>query len=189
MEPKLFHIDRQGDAEIMAGFYEAISRFEPDPTIASLIREQCWKYRKAEGMFGIGAAKYDMTRDEVPGYRWWMSYGAETPELQRFAIRILSQGASSSACERNWSCFDHIHSKKRNKLLSGKLGDLVYVRSNLKLLMNKSTNESSSQQQTLEDIAVPDADEPDFFEEELGSDTDDDATPSEPSALDDFELS
>ena len=118
-----------------------------------------------------------------------MSYGAETPELQRFAIRILSQGASSSACERNWSCFDHIHSKKRNKLLYGKLGDLVYVCRNLKLLMNKSTNESSSQQQTLEDIAVPDADEPDFFEEELGSDTDDDATPSEPSALDDFKLS
>ena len=55
--------------------------------------------------------------------------------------------------------------------------------------MNKSTNESSSQQQTLEDIAVPDADEPDFFDEELSSDTDDDATPFEPSALDDLELS
>ena len=54
--------------------------------------------------------------------------------------------------------------------------------------MNKSTNESSSQQQTLEDTRVPDTDEPDFFEEELGSDTDDDATPSEPSALDDLDL-
>lgn len=96
-------------------------------------------------MFGIAATKYDMTQDEVPGYRWWMSYGVETPELQRFAIRILSQAASSLACEINWSFFDHIHSKKRNKLLSRKLGDLVYVCSNLKLLMKKSTNQYLTQ--------------------------------------------
>ncbi|GLJ10007.1 hypothetical protein SUGI_0120010 [Cryptomeria japonica] len=119
-----------------------------------------------------------------------MSYGAQTPEFQRFAIRILSQGASSLARERNWSCFDHIHSKKRNKLLSGKLGDLVYVRSNLKLLMNKSASDStsSSQQHIPQDIEVPVADELDFLDEELDSDTDDDATPSEPSTLDDLEL-
>ncbi|XP_059073475.1 uncharacterized protein LOC131045108 [Cryptomeria japonica] len=97
LEPKLFHIDRQADPEIMPGFYEAISRFEQDRTIAGLIRDQSWKYKRAEGLFGIEAARDDMTRDEVPSYRWWMSYGAQNPELQRFAIRILSQGASSSA--------------------------------------------------------------------------------------------
>ncbi|XP_059068341.1 uncharacterized protein LOC131059865 [Cryptomeria japonica] len=97
LEPKLFHIDRQANPEIMPGFYEAISRFEQDRTIAGLIRDQSWKYRRAEGLFGIEAARDDMTRDEVPGYRWWMSYGAQNPELQCFAIRILSQGANSSA--------------------------------------------------------------------------------------------
>ncbi|GLJ45608.1 hypothetical protein SUGI_0960040 [Cryptomeria japonica] len=189
LEPKLFHIDRQANFEIMAGFHEAISKFELDPTIACLIRDQSWLYKRAEGLFGVAGAKYDMKRDAVPSYRWWMSYGAQTPELQRFAIRILSQGASSSACERNWSCFDHIHSKKRNKLLSGKLGDLVYVCSNLKLFMNKSASDSTSSQQRIpQDIEVPVADEPDFLDEELDSDTDDDATPSEPSALDDLEL-
>lgn len=54
--------------------------------------------------------------------------------------------------------------------------------------MNKSANESSSQKRTVEDIAVSDVDELDFFDEELGSDNDDDATPSEPSVLDDLEL-
>ncbi|GLJ05871.1 hypothetical protein SUGI_0026960 [Cryptomeria japonica] len=119
-----------------------------------------------------------------------MSYEEQTPELQRFAIRILSQGAISSACERNWSCFDHIHSKKRNKLLSEKLGDLVYVRNNLKLFMNKSASDSiaSSQQSIPQDIEVTVADEPDFLDEELDSDTNDDATPSEQSALDDLEF-
>ena len=79
---------------------------------------------------------------------------------------------------------------ERNKLF-GKLGDLVYVHSNLKLLKNKAANESSSSQQwTLEDIAVPDANEPDFFDEELSSssDTNDDAKPPKPSALDELEL-
>jgi hypothetical protein len=57
----------------------------------------------------------------------------KAPELQNFAIRVLSQGSSASACERNWSSFNHIHSKKRNRLLSGKLEDLVYVHSNLQL--------------------------------------------------------
>lgn len=36
---------------------------------------------------------------------WWDSYGDECPELQRFAIRVLSLTCSSSGCERNWSAF------------------------------------------------------------------------------------
>ncbi|GLJ06469.1 hypothetical protein SUGI_0039910 [Cryptomeria japonica] len=64
LEPKLFYIDRQADPEIMLGFYEAISRFEQDRTIAGLIRDQSWKYKRAEGLFGIEAARDDMTRDE-----------------------------------------------------------------------------------------------------------------------------
>ncbi|GLJ25199.1 hypothetical protein SUGI_0482080 [Cryptomeria japonica] len=167
LEPKLFHIDRQDDFEIMVGVHEAISKFELYPAIACLIRDQSWLYKRVEGLFGLAGAKYDMKRDAVPSYRWWMSYGAQTTELQRFSIRIPSQGENSSACERNWSCFDHIHSKKRNKLLSGKLGDLVYVRSNLKLFMYKSTSDStsSSQQSIPQDIEVSVADEPDFLDE------------------------
>ncbi|GLJ10008.1 hypothetical protein SUGI_0120020 [Cryptomeria japonica] len=60
LEPKLFHIDRQADFEIMAGFYEAISKFELDPAIASLIRDQSWLYKRAEGLFGVAGAEYDM---------------------------------------------------------------------------------------------------------------------------------
>ncbi|GLJ54711.1 hypothetical protein SUGI_1175250 [Cryptomeria japonica] len=185
LEPKLFSIDRRGDNEIMAGLYQAISRYVPNPEIAALIKDQSWQYKRGEGMFGGAEAKYDSPR--MSRYRWWIAYGSSAPEPQEFAIRILSQGASSSACERNWSCFDHIHSKKRNKLLTGKLGDLVYVRSNLKLLMNKSAK-NTSLQQTLEGMAMPDADEPDFADDELSSDTDDDDLASQPSALDDLEL-
>ncbi|GLJ36259.1 hypothetical protein SUGI_0727940 [Cryptomeria japonica] len=60
-------------------------------------------------------------------------------------------------------------------------------RINLKLLMNKSVK-NTSLQQTLEGMAMPDADEPDFVDDELSSDTDDDDLASQPSALDDLEL-
>jgi len=49
---------------------------------------------------------------------------------------ILSsvQVSSSSAAERNWSTYDFIHNKKRNRLTEAKARDLVYVHSNLRLL-------------------------------------------------------
>ncbi|XLU52526.1 hypothetical protein S245_047174, partial [Arachis hypogaea] len=65
--------------------------------------------------------------------QWLESYGYGAPNLQKLAIRVLSQTCSSSCCERNWSIFEHIHSKKRNRLEHKKLNDLVYVHYNLKL--------------------------------------------------------
>ncbi|RVW68799.1 hypothetical protein CK203_062229 [Vitis vinifera] len=34
---------------------------------------------------------------------WWFMYGNHTPTLRRLAIKVLSQTASPSTCERNWS--------------------------------------------------------------------------------------
>ena len=93
-------------------------------------------------MFGSACAIED--RNNIPPWEWWTYYGAESPQLQRFAVRVLSQGSSSSPCERNWSSFNHIQSKKRNKLLSTRLENLVYVRSNLKLALNSVAKDSSS---------------------------------------------
>ncbi|CAN6700547.1 unnamed protein product [Malus baccata var. baccata] len=49
------------------------------------------------------------------------------------AIKVLSQTASSSACERNWSTFALIHTKQRNKLAHSSLEKLVYCYYNMKL--------------------------------------------------------
>ncbi|KAL0384654.1 UNVERIFIED_CONTAM: hypothetical protein Sradi_2859700 [Sesamum radiatum] len=64
---------------------------------------------------------------------WWKLFGASAPNLQQLAIRILGQTSSSSGCERNWSVFERIHTKKRNRLEHQRLNDLVYVHYNLKL--------------------------------------------------------
>ena len=60
-------------------------------------------------------------------------FGGDAPHLQKLAIRILSQTASSSGCERNWSVFERIHTKRRNRLEHQRLNDLVYVHYNLRL--------------------------------------------------------
>nr|XP_016436161.1 PREDICTED: uncharacterized protein LOC107762330 [Nicotiana tabacum] len=53
-----------------------------------------------------------------------------TPKLQKFAIKVASLTCSSSVCERNWSVFEHIHTKKRNKLTLKCLNDLVFIKYN-----------------------------------------------------------
>ncbi|KAL9660590.1 hypothetical protein QQ045_025407 [Rhodiola kirilowii] len=92
-------------------------------------------FKNAEGDFGRQTAIHD--RNTVMPDQWWESYGCDAPNLQKLAIRILSQTCSSSGYERNWSVFEHIHSKKRNRLEHQKLNDLVYVRYNLRLQQRK----------------------------------------------------
>ena len=142
LDPRLFGIERNDDAEVMNGLYEAIERLTPDIEESRRLREQLRAYRLEEGIFAKTSAIND--RANIPPGAWWRFYGAESRELQRFAIRVLSQGSSSSPCERNWSSFNHIQSKKRNRLLSTRLEDLVYVRSNLQLALSSVAKDSSS---------------------------------------------
>ncbi len=71
-------------------------------------------YRAGHGLFSravVHAAVKDM-----PAFRWWLAFGAHVPELQKVAVRVLSQVTSASASERNWSTFEFIHTKKRNRM-------------------------------------------------------------------------
>jgi hAT family C-terminal dimerisation region len=60
-------------------------------------------------------------------------YGADVEELKQFTIRVLSLTCSATGCERNWSIFKHIHSKRRVKLEHEGLNNLVFVKYNIKL--------------------------------------------------------
>ncbi|KAH9321667.1 hypothetical protein KI387_016306, partial [Taxus chinensis] len=68
---------------------------------------------------------------------WWEDRGGNTPNLQKLALRILSQPSSASGCECNWSLFEAIHTKKRNKFTQKRLNDLVFVQYNLRLRTKK----------------------------------------------------
>lgn len=88
-------------------------------------------FRDGVGVFGD--KKIMSLAETMPAHRWWNMVGGECPELRHVACRVLSKVTSASACERNWSAFEAVQSKKRNRLLPITLKQLVYVRSNLRL--------------------------------------------------------
>ncbi|XP_020268539.1 uncharacterized protein LOC109843955 [Asparagus officinalis] len=79
-----------------------------------------------------------IAEDRNPAH-WWDTFGGDMPYMQMMALRILRLTGSSSGCERNWSCFEGIHTKKRNRLDSKRLSDLVYVQFNLRIRTKMDT--------------------------------------------------
>ncbi|RVW75184.1 hypothetical protein CK203_053888 [Vitis vinifera] len=61
-------------------------------------------FRDRLGSFGRELAY--SSREVLQPDQWWRLHGYSAPHLQKLAILILSQTASSSGCERNWSVFE-----------------------------------------------------------------------------------
>ena len=74
----------------------------------------------------------DLAQD-MPSYQWWVMHGGDFQELQKVAVRVLAMVSGAGTCERNWSAYDFVHSKKRNRLDPDRAEDLVYVFTNMRL--------------------------------------------------------
>lgn len=105
---------------------------------------------------------------------WWQQHGINCLELQRIATRILSQTCSSYGCEHNWSTFDQIHSKRRNRLAQKRLNDLIYLHYNLRLRERQlrvkpddSISLDSVLSESLLDDWVVETEKPTFQEDEV----------------------
>ncbi|GAU37887.1 hypothetical protein TSUD_395710 [Trifolium subterraneum] len=94
-----------------------------------------------DGDSDFGRKSVVAERSIVRADEWWETYGTAAPNLIPLAVRVLSQTCSASCCERNSSVFEHIHSKKRNRL-EQKLNDLVFVRYNLRLQTRKKRQQN-----------------------------------------------
>eukprot|EP00253_Pinus_taeda_P030349 PITA_30349 len=137
--------------EVRDGMIECIERMISLESDQLEVHRQATTFSNATGTFGKNLAKIAREADEPA--QWWEAFGGHCPELQRFAIRILSQTCSASGCERNWSVFERIHTKKRNRLDQKRLNDLVYVQCNLRLRRNHLLNKRpDSNPIVLEDI-------------------------------------
>eukprot|EP00253_Pinus_taeda_P001621 PITA_01621 len=101
------------DAEVMDGFFTCVKRMVSSEQEREEISKEMEVYRMGGGTFGFNMVIKNRTT-KMPD-DWWTSYGARLPHLQKLAIRVLSQTCNSSGCERHWSVFDKIHSKKRNR--------------------------------------------------------------------------
>ncbi|XP_075496998.1 uncharacterized protein LOC142533948 [Primulina tabacum] len=120
--------------------------FATDENMQSTIaNDELLKYKSKSGKFGrkmtvAAYEKVDVYHD-FDSVGWWSNYGGDTPNLQKMAMRFLSLTSSSSGCKRNWSQFEGIHTKKRNRLETSRLNDLVYVKFNANLMKKKSKRE------------------------------------------------
>ncbi|WOL01049.1 hypothetical protein Cni_G09762 [Canna indica] len=129
-----FHYDpnfKGDDADIKQGLYNCMGILVFDQTERNKISVQLPNFHYARGLFGMETAK--SSRKTMLPAEWWDFYRDGCPELKKFTICVLSLTCSSSGCERNWSGFEMVNTKKRNRLHQKKMNDLVYVMYNLKL--------------------------------------------------------
>ena len=60
-------------------------------------------------------------------------YENHAPTLRNLALKVISQTASSSACERNWNTFALIYIKQRNRIAYPRLQKLDFCYYYMKL--------------------------------------------------------
>ncbi|XP_057976272.1 uncharacterized protein LOC131163651 [Malania oleifera] len=82
-----------------------------------------------------------------------MSFGSSTLNLQKFVVKILNLTCSATGCERNWSIFQHLHSKRRNRLSQQHLNDLVLVK------YNRTLRHRYNKRDTIDPILLKDSDD------------------------------
>ncbi|WVZ65458.1 hypothetical protein U9M48_014817 [Paspalum notatum var. saurae] len=113
------------------GLVKTIASLVPDGEVQDKIFLQLEEYKKSTGDFGLPIAVRQ--REKLNPDAWWDNFGNGTIELQNLAVRVLSQCCSATGCERNWDAFKHLHSRKLSRLERSRLGDVVFVRYNMKL--------------------------------------------------------
>ncbi|XP_062082381.1 uncharacterized protein LOC133788794 [Humulus lupulus] len=117
--------------EIKTGLYKCMDRLIKDQETYVKVDAQLDEYKYKRGLFGFRSSLTSyLTR---PPVEWWDNFGDEVPELKSFATRVLGLTCSASACERNWSTFNQVHTKRRNRLSTKKMNSLVYIMYNKKL--------------------------------------------------------
>lgn len=116
---------------IQKGLLDCIETLEPNLTAQVTITRHINFYEDAVGDFSRPVALRG--RESLTPATWWSLYAADYPDLQRLAVRILSQTCSVIRCERSWSMFERIHSKRRNRLEHQRLNDLIFVHYNSRL--------------------------------------------------------
>ncbi|XP_057870338.2 uncharacterized protein LOC131076993 [Cryptomeria japonica] len=163
-----FRPDFKADEEVLSGLYSVIERMSPGHS--SSIVQDLEAFSNVEGeVFSRLFCKENRTKMQAD--RWWQMFGPKTPNLQQVAIHILSQPCSASGCECNWSMFEHIHSKRHNRLSVERLNDLVFVHYNLRLrhkqVMDHDSTLITLKEVDLESEWISEATDPIFGDEDL----------------------
>ncbi|XP_008796921.2 uncharacterized protein LOC103712229 [Phoenix dactylifera] len=144
LNPKLFYSsDFFVDAEVTNGLLHCIVRLVEDQHDQELVVLQLDAYRAASGGFAEDTA-IDQ-RVKIPPALWWSLYGGQSPELQKLAIRILSQTCSGSAKYKlRKALSEQLHAERRNCIEQQRFRDLEFVHNNHHLWHSPSSREQWS---------------------------------------------
>ncbi|RVW13610.1 hypothetical protein CK203_088822 [Vitis vinifera] len=126
-------------------------RLTRDPAKQEKVVAEVSLFTNAQGLFGNELAI--RTRKTRALAEWWAAYGVSAPNLQKFAMKVLNLTCSASGCEWNWSIFENIHSKRRNRLDHQRLNDLVYIK------YNRALKRRYNERNTIDPISLKDMDD------------------------------
>ncbi|RVW19146.1 hypothetical protein CK203_095168 [Vitis vinifera] len=149
-----------GEKKLLWDIYEAMNRAKD-----AIVRSFNGNEEKYKEIFNIIDKRWEIQLHRplhAAGYflnpeffyaEWWAAYGASAPNLQKFAMKVLNLTCSASGCERNWSIFENIHSKRRNRLDHQRLNDLVYIK------YNRALKRRYNERNTIDPISLKDIDD------------------------------
>ncbi|KAF6151071.1 hypothetical protein GIB67_042406 [Kingdonia uniflora] len=120
----------ESNTKLKEGLLDCIAKLALDEEDESQILRDLIIYRTKAGRLGKRGAQACVKT--IALVEWWITFESEVPALQRFAKRVgLTRAAFP--CERIWSTFDNIHTKKRNCLEHDRMRDLAYIQYNRRL--------------------------------------------------------
>ena len=132
--------DKRFNAEVMRGLRKVCMAVLGDANAAKNAMLGHAAYLGKEGDFGDETVRN--LRSDMPAWQWWRDHGVEYRELQQVAMRVTAMASSAGACERIWSAYEVVHSKKRNRLDPDRAQDLVYVFTNKRLQRRAQKSEA-----------------------------------------------
>ena len=119
-----------GDERVMADLTEVLERMPADDDQVTVALRAFTDYTSKR--FRSDRAERDVK--SMPPHIWWEVYGAFAGPLQTVAMKLLAQCPTATPCERNWSSYDFVHSKKRNRLGAERCRKLVFVFQNSRFM-------------------------------------------------------
>ncbi|XP_066354363.1 uncharacterized protein [Miscanthus floridulus] len=147
------------DGTFSEGLVTCVTKMVPDSEIQDKIFDELNMYQNELGSFGKDIATRQRRNENFDPAKWWLNHGTSSPNLRKLATRILGLTCSSLDCERNWSDFEQVHSKRRNKLLHGRMSDLVYVKFNSRLKHKRENKAKDPIEKQVVDILEDDDNE------------------------------
>ncbi|KAF6165221.1 hypothetical protein GIB67_030403 [Kingdonia uniflora] len=123
--------EMESNTKLKEGLLDCIAKLALDEEDESQILRDLIAYCTKAGRLGKRGVQACVKT--IAPVEWWITFGSEVPALQRFAKRVLGLTSAASLCERIWSTFDNIHTKKMNCLEHDRMRDLAYIQYNRRL--------------------------------------------------------